>query len=207
MYLHAQVVELLLALDGARVEAVVVRTPSGKTVRFEADEVVLAAGTVETARLMLASRSVATEGVGNANDQVGRNFHDHVTLPAATLTGVARARVVSELRPWVFFAGGIGDVRGGTLHSVKLEASRELRGAAGAESDTGAPGDCGAGGVGDRGGAGDADVGAAGRVWEGADDACDEDSGGDAGWGAADVGSEAAGAAVYFGGRGGEAAV
>jgi len=43
------------------------------------------------------------------------------------LTGAARARVVSELRPWVFFAGGMGDVRGGTLHSVKLEASRELR--------------------------------------------------------------------------------
>jgi len=95
-------------------------------VRFEADEVVVAAGTVETSRLLLASRSVAEKGVGNANDQVGRNFHDHVTLPAATLMGAARARVVSELRPWVFFAG-VGDVRGGTLHSVKLEASRELR--------------------------------------------------------------------------------
>src|SRR6202044_3616698 len=64
---------------------------------------------------------------GNAHDQVGRNFHDHVTAPAATLTGEARARVVRELRPWVFFAGGMGDVRGGTLHSVKLEATRELR--------------------------------------------------------------------------------
>jgi len=127
VYLHAQVVELLLSPDRTRLEAVVVRTLTGKTVRFEADEVVLAAGTVETSRLLLASRSVAGEGVGNANDQVGRNFHDHVTLPAATLTGVARARVVSELRPWVFFAGGVGDVRGGTLHSVKLLASRELR--------------------------------------------------------------------------------
>jgi choline dehydrogenase-like flavoprotein len=127
VYLHAQVVELLLAKDGARIETVMVRTPAGETVRFEADEVVLAAGTVETSRLLLASRSVVAEGVGNANDQVGRNFHDHVTLPAATLMGVARARVVSELRPWVFFSGGLGDVRGGTLHSVKLEASRELR--------------------------------------------------------------------------------
>ena len=127
VYLHAQVAELLLAKNGSRIEAVVVRTPAGKTVRFEADEVVTAAGTVETSRLLLASRSVAAEGVGNANDQVGRNFHDHVTMPAATLRGAARARVVSELRPWVFFAGGMGDVRGGTLHSVKLEASRELR--------------------------------------------------------------------------------
>lgn len=127
VYLHAQVVELLLVPEGERLEAVMVRTPAGMLVRFEADEVVLAAGTVETSRLLLASRSVAAEGVGNANDQVGRNFHDHVTAPVATLTGAARARVVSELRPWVFFAGGVGDVRGGTLHSVKLEASRELR--------------------------------------------------------------------------------
>ncbi len=127
VYLHAQAVELLLAQEGARLDAVIVRTPAGAMVRFEADEVVLAAGTVETSRLLLASRSVAAEGVGNAHDQVGRNFHDHATLPAATLTGAARARVVSELRPWVFFAGGAGDVRGGTLHSVKLEASRELR--------------------------------------------------------------------------------
>jgi choline dehydrogenase-like flavoprotein len=127
VYLHAQVVELLLSPGGERVEAVVVRTPAVALVRFEAEEVVVAAGTVETSRLLLASRSVSAGGVGNGNDQVGRNFHDHVTLPAATLTGAARARVVSELRPWVFFAGGMGDVRGGTLHSVKLEASRELR--------------------------------------------------------------------------------
>ena len=121
VYLHAQVVELVTAEDGARVKAVVVLTSAGKRVRFEADEVVVAAGTVETSRLLL------TSDVGNAYDQVGRNFHDHLTVAAATLTGAARARVVSELRPWVFFAGGMGDVRGGTLHSVKLEASRELR--------------------------------------------------------------------------------
>jgi choline dehydrogenase-like flavoprotein len=121
VYLHAQVVELLLAADGGRIEAVVVRRPDGNTVRFEAEEVVIAAGTVETSRLLLSS------DVGNARDLVGRNFHDHVTMAVATLTGAARARVVNELRPWVFFKGGMGDVRGGTLHSVKLEASRELR--------------------------------------------------------------------------------
>ena len=121
VYLHAQVVELVLGVEGERVESVMVRTPAGVRVRFEADEVVLAAGTVETARLLLASN------VGNAHGQVGRNFHDHVTMAVATLTGAARARVVSELRPWVVFAGGFADVRGGTLHSVKLEASRELR--------------------------------------------------------------------------------
>lgn len=127
VFLHAQVVELLLEPSRTRLEAVIVQNLTGARIRFEAEHVVLAAGTVETSRLLLASRSVAPEGVGNAYDQVGRNFHDHLTVPAATLTGVARARVVTELRPWVFFNGGATDMRGGTLHSVKLEASRELR--------------------------------------------------------------------------------
>jgi choline dehydrogenase-like flavoprotein len=118
VYLHAQVTELLLAASGERVEAVVAKNAAGRLFRFEAKEFVVAAGTVETSRLLLASRSVAAEGVGNANDRVGRDFHDHPTLPVATITGAARERVLRELRPWVF---------GGTVHSVKLEASRALR--------------------------------------------------------------------------------
>jgi choline dehydrogenase-like flavoprotein len=118
VYLHAQAMELLLAVSRTHLEAVVVRNPVGMRFRFEANEFVLAAGTVETSRLLLASQSVVAVGVGNANDQVGRGFHDHVTLPVATLTGAARERILRELRPWVL---------GGTVHSLKLEASRALR--------------------------------------------------------------------------------
>ncbi len=126
IYLHAQVAELLLAPARTHLDAVLVHTLSGATVRFEADHYILAAGTVETSRLLLASRSVVPEGVGNAYDQVGRNFHDHLTLPAATLTGAARATLLHELRPWIFPRGwNIGS--GATLHSAKLEASTELR--------------------------------------------------------------------------------
>jgi choline dehydrogenase-like flavoprotein len=117
VYLHAQVVELLLSTSGERVEAVVAKNAAGRRFRFEAEQFVVAAGTVETSRLLLASRSVRAEGVGNVHGQVGRNFHDHVTMSAATLTGAARARVLRELRPWVF---------GGDVHTAKLEASREL---------------------------------------------------------------------------------
>jgi choline dehydrogenase-like flavoprotein len=118
VYLHAQAMELLLAASQTHLEAVVVRNPAGAQFRFEAEQFVLAAGAVETSRLLLASRSIAAEGVGNTNDQVGRGFHDHVTLPVATLTGAARARMLREMRPWVL---------GGTVHSVKLEASRTLQ--------------------------------------------------------------------------------
>jgi choline dehydrogenase-like flavoprotein len=118
VYLHAQVTELLLAPSRTHLEAVIVRNLAGARFRFEAEQFVLAAGTVETSRLLLASRSVAPGGVGNANDQVGRNFHDHPTLSVATIMGPARARLLREFRPWVF---------GGTVHSIKFEASRGLR--------------------------------------------------------------------------------
>jgi choline dehydrogenase-like flavoprotein len=122
IYLRAQATELVLDRERDHLEAVLVRTLSGATFRFEASHYILAAGTVETSRLLLASRSVAPEGVGNAHDQVGRNFHDHLTLPAGVLTGAARATLLREFRPWVFDGG-----RGATLHSLKLEASAELR--------------------------------------------------------------------------------
>ena len=118
VYLHAQVTELLLEPVGKRIAAAIVQNPAGNKFRFEAEHFVLAAGTVETSRLLLTSRSVVREGVGNTNDQVGRGFHDHVTLPVATMTGAARERMLREMRPWVF---------GDTVHSVKFEASCVLR--------------------------------------------------------------------------------
>lgn len=114
---HARAIELLLAPTRDRIEAVIVRTPAGRTCRAEAKQFVVAAGTVETVRLLLASRSIAQEGVGNANDQVGRNFHDHLTVSAATLRGTARRQLLS-LRPWVHRR---------TLHAFKLSAGAEVR--------------------------------------------------------------------------------
>ena len=118
VYLNAQVVELLLAASRSRVIAALVRTRGGDVVRFEADHFLLAAGTVETVRLLLASRSVAPDGVGNGSGQVGHNFHDHLSLPAATITGTARTRMLRELRPWI---------RGATVHSLKLEPLPQWR--------------------------------------------------------------------------------
>ncbi len=121
--LRATVSELLLGPERDRIVGVEVRTPTGKRLRVQADQFVVAAGTVETCRLLLASRSVAAEGVGNAFGQVGLNFHDHLTLSAAEFCGEARARVLAELRPWVFRP------RQGrrAVYSLKLETSRALR--------------------------------------------------------------------------------
>jgi choline dehydrogenase-like flavoprotein len=110
--LGAQVTELVLASSRDHIEAALVRAPSGQTHRIEASHIILAAGTIETVRLLLASR------IGNQHDQVGRNFHDHLTVTAATLREPARTQLLAAIRPWVFE---------GTLHSLKLSASHELQ--------------------------------------------------------------------------------
>lgn len=114
---HARAVELLLSSAVDRIEAVIVRSSTGHIYRVDAKQIVVAAGTIETVRLLLASRSVAAKGVGNENDQVGRNFHDHLTVTAATLHGGARRQLLN-LRPWIY---------GGTLHAFKFSAGAELR--------------------------------------------------------------------------------
>lgn len=74
---HATVSELQLDPDGRRVAQVAVKALTGTELKVKAEAVVLAAGGVENPRLLLASRSVAPRGVGNAYDQVGRYFMEH----------------------------------------------------------------------------------------------------------------------------------
>ena len=95
------VTEIHLADDGQSVSSLTVRTLAGTSGTIRAKYFILAAGGIETPRLMLASRARCPEGVGNAHDQVGRWFmeHPHVSIegiemtpnPAlANWTGVAR---------------------------------------------------------------------------------------------------------------------
>ena len=119
VFLHANVTELLLSADGKRLEAVLACDYRGNHFRFEAAEYVLAAGTIESSRILLASRSVDPAGVGNTHDQVGRGFHDHVSYPAAVLSGAARRTLLDWFAPIL--------ERHGTTHTAKLEASPGLR--------------------------------------------------------------------------------
>jgi choline dehydrogenase-like flavoprotein len=76
--------------------------------------VVIAAGTIETSRLLLASRSVHSQGIGNHSDQLGRWFHDHLSVKAAVLQPSRRRELLQRLAPWY-----IGDTR----HTLKLEST------------------------------------------------------------------------------------
>ncbi|UVE50228.1 GMC family oxidoreductase [Haloferax larsenii] len=74
--------------DGKTLEAAVYATPDGSQYRQEARSFVLAAGGVETARLLLLSASDAhPDGLANSSGAVGRNFMDHLYVNSfATLT-------------------------------------------------------------------------------------------------------------------------
>ncbi len=113
--LHASALRLAADRDGRRVESVAVAAP-GRRLEVAAAHVVLAAGGIENPRLLLASRDLVPEGLGNRHDLVGRYFMDH---PAVALGQVALPfwRVLMELYG-VHEPAGIGHALRGALRST-----------------------------------------------------------------------------------------
>lgn len=79
-YIHANVLEVLTDSDGTRATGARLATLEGKRLEVRARLVILAAGGIETPRLMLLSRSVHKNGLGNGSDLVGRFFMEHPHL-------------------------------------------------------------------------------------------------------------------------------
>jgi choline dehydrogenase-like flavoprotein len=81
VYLNASVVGIDLTRDGNIVERVRVQslTPE-KTYTVEGKRFVLAAGGIENPRLLLVSSNVASSGIGNEHDIVGRFFMEHIEI-------------------------------------------------------------------------------------------------------------------------------
>lgn len=114
IFLHASVTAIDLHADGRHVEGVQVCTLHGTAFRFRARQVVIAAGTIETTRLLLASRRVHSKGIGNHSDHLGRWFHDHLSVKAAVLQPRRRRELLQRLAPWYL---------GATRHTLKLEST------------------------------------------------------------------------------------
>jgi len=75
--LHANVTEIVAAHDAASVARLDIATLEGRRLTVTARTYVLAAGGIENARLLLASNSVESAGLGNGHDLVGRFFMEH----------------------------------------------------------------------------------------------------------------------------------
>lgn len=85
MLVHCTATDIRLDAGYSAVTELVVRTMNGRQGRVQADQVVLACGGIETARLLLNANSQVPAGIGNAHDLVGRYFMEHPHLPIATL--------------------------------------------------------------------------------------------------------------------------
>lgn len=111
VYVHANVTEILPSQNGTQVNRIEVRSYSGKARVVNARAYIVCAGAIETARLLLSSRSVMPNGVGNENDLVGRYFQDHISVRVGQLQPADRRAFAATFDP--FF-------KGATMHSPKL---------------------------------------------------------------------------------------
>ncbi|WP_367715607.1 GMC family oxidoreductase [Nitratireductor sp. GISD-1A_MAKvit] len=74
---HATVTGIGLCESGRKAETLDVRSLSGVDALIRAPVIVLCGGGIENARMLLASTNVATQGIGNDHDCVGRYLADH----------------------------------------------------------------------------------------------------------------------------------
>lgn len=94
---RATVLEIEALAESSAVSGLTVGTLGGKRFRVEPRAVVLAAGGLENARLLLLSDATRTAGLGNEYDQVGRRFMEHLHFVSGRLVLRRSARNVRRL--------------------------------------------------------------------------------------------------------------
>ena len=118
VFLHANVTSIEVRKEQGLAERIIAKSYNGKTFGFYARYFAVCAGTIESCRLLLASRAGFDCGIGNATDQVGRYFHDHISAAVATVPASARGEFERLFSPVLVER---------TVHTAKLEASAALR--------------------------------------------------------------------------------
>jgi choline dehydrogenase-like flavoprotein len=98
---NATVTEILTTADGGQATGAAIASLEGKRGKVHARAVVLAASGIENPRLLLASRAVRSEGLGNAHGQVGRYLMDH---PGARIAHFEQADVARLAHRFGFYA-------------------------------------------------------------------------------------------------------
>lgn len=123
MCLNASVTELVTDAAGGAVTRVEFRAPSGRCHSVRARLVILAAGGIENARLLLASRSVQPHGIGNDHDLVGRFFMEHIDIEAGFFKPM-RPEAFQQQLEWKP-AGGV-NVRNSLAIAESIRRDEEL---------------------------------------------------------------------------------
>ncbi|WP_228851796.1 FAD-dependent oxidoreductase [Aegicerativicinus sediminis] len=85
LYTYANAVDIKANDNLTEVTEVIVKNHAGKTHTVKAKTFVMACGTIQNSRLLLASNSQNSQGLGNDNDLVGRYFQEHLEIASAEL--------------------------------------------------------------------------------------------------------------------------
>lgn len=123
-YLFLNAVRIDIGGLGDEVQAIRFQALSGKRVKCSAKRYVLAVGGIEVPRLLLYSNDVQGRGIGNANDMVGRYFHEHIFIVNAATAYLPVTWVQGPLFERVFLRKADGFEDSGWAAAVK-EPSRD----------------------------------------------------------------------------------
>ena len=115
LYTYANVTEIEANEPVRAVTELKAKTIEGKTHRVRARSYVLACGSIQNARLLLASNSQAPAGLGNDNDLVGRFFMEHLEMGGAQL-------MLAQPDPLPMYAFRVGGERPPTGELALTEA-------------------------------------------------------------------------------------
>ena len=94
--LHANVTQINTSPDGGRFESVEIRSLRGRAATVHSKVLVLCAGGIENARLLLSSNRTFVDGLGNQNDLVGRFLMDHTDAKIWDLDQTSAQKLLSR---------------------------------------------------------------------------------------------------------------
>jgi GMC oxidoreductase/NAD(P)-binding Rossmann-like domain len=118
VFLHANATSIEVCNTTGRVLSINAKSYSGKIHRFHAKQFVICAGTIESCRILLVSKPSLEPVMGDSALNLGRFFHDHIGVAAASMTGTSRRQFIDLFTP---------SIADGILHTPKFEASVSLR--------------------------------------------------------------------------------
>ncbi|WP_430450499.1 GMC family oxidoreductase N-terminal domain-containing protein [Rhodophyticola sp.] len=128
---NATVTRILTDPEGCRVAGLEARSLAGHRIEVAAPICILAASTIENARLLLVSRDADPRGLGNRHDTVGRYLTDHPTATIARFDKEAAPDLASRFGLYGYRQDGRTHVY---MHGLALDpawqrAERALNGA------------------------------------------------------------------------------
>ena len=115
IFLNTTARKIVLKKNEKSVDYVEAFDESNKICIFRSKIFIIAAGTIESNRLLLISKNNSGESICNKSKLLGKCFHDHLSLKAAEIKPYSRKEFLIRWSPKYI---------GNTLHTLKIEVTK-----------------------------------------------------------------------------------